>query len=124
MPASVGLDANGNATPALIKRLQGLGADESAVAKLRKENDGKADVLFFDAMQTGVTLQEGLQKALDEALAKLPIPKVMTYQLMMVGSSVNFVRPAHGLVALHGSSTCANYTLGLKLWQHHLWPPF
>jgi glycyl-tRNA synthetase beta chain len=114
MPASVGLDGNGNATPALIKRLQGLGADESAVAKLRKENDGKADVLFFDAMQTGVTLPEGLQKALDEALAKLPIPKVMTYQLADGWSSVNFVRPAHSLVAMHGSSTIAINTLGLS----------
>jgi glycyl-tRNA synthetase beta chain len=113
MPASVGLDANGNATPALLKRLQGLGADESAVAKLRKENDGKADVLFFDAMQTGVNLPEGLQKALDEALAKLPIPKVMTYQLADGWSSVNFVRPAHGLVAMHGSSPIAISALGL-----------
>jgi glycyl-tRNA synthetase beta chain len=114
MPVSVGLDANGNATPALLKRLQGLGADESAVAKLRKENDGKADVLFFDAMQTGVNLPEGLQKALDEALTKLPIPKVMTYQLADGWSSVNFVRPAHGLVAMHGSSTIAISTLGLN----------
>ena len=114
MPASVGLDANGKATPALIKRLQGLGADESAVAKLRKENDGKADVLFFDAMQTGVNLPEGLQKALDEALAKLSIPKVMTYQLADGWSSVNFVRPAHGLVAMHGSSVVAISALGLQ----------
>ncbi|MFM9835922.1 MAG: glycine--tRNA ligase subunit beta, partial [Methylophilaceae bacterium] len=114
MPASVGLDANGNATPALLKRLQGLGADESAVAKLRKENDGKADVLFFDAMQTGINLPEGLQKALDEALTKLPIPKVMTYQLADGWSSVNFVRPAHGLVAMHGSSTLNISALGLN----------
>ena len=114
MPASVGLDANGNATPALIKRLQGMGANESDVAKLRKENDGKADVLFFDAMQTGVNLPEGLQKALDEALAKLPIPKVMTYQLADGWSSVNFVRPAHGLLAMHGSSTIAISALGLN----------
>lgn len=114
MPASVGFDADGKATPALLKRLQGLGADESDVAKLRKENDGKADVLFFDAMQTGATLQEGLQKALDEALAKLPIPKVMTYQINDGWESVNFVRPAHGLVALHGSNIVPVSVLGLS----------
>ena len=113
MPASVGLDANGNATPALVKKLQALGADESAVAKLRKENDGKADVLFLDATQAGATLQEGLQHALDEALAKLPIPKVMTYQLRDGWDSVNFVRPAHGLVALYGSNVVPVSTLGL-----------
>ncbi|MDX1915244.1 MAG: glycine--tRNA ligase subunit beta [Methylophilus sp.] len=114
MPASVGLDANGNATPALIKRLQALGADESAVKSLRKENDGKADVLFFDAMQTGANLKEGLQKALEESLAKLPIPKVMTYQINDGWESVNFVRPAHGLVALHGSEIVPVSILGLS----------
>ena len=113
MPASVGLDASGNATPALVKKLQALGEDESAVAKLRKENDGKADILFLDATQAGATLQEGLQKALDETLAKLPIPKVMTYQINDGWESVNFVRPAHGLVALHGSEIVPVSTLGL-----------
>lgn len=113
MPASVGLDANGNATPALVKKLQALGADESAVAKLRKENDGKADVLYLDATQAGASLAEGLQKALDEALAKLPIPKVMTYQINDGWESVNFVRPAHGLVALHGNGVVPVTALGL-----------
>lgn len=113
MPATVGLDANGKATPALVKKLQALGEDESAVAKLRKENDGKADVLFLDATQAGATLQEGLQKALDETLAKLPIPKVMTYQINDGWESVNFVRPAHGLVALHGDEIIPVSTLGL-----------
>lgn len=113
MPASVGLDASGNATPALIKRLQALGADESAVKNLRKENDGKADILFLDLNQTGATLQSGLQAALDEALAKLPIPKVMTYQLADGWDTVNFVRPAHGLVALHGSEIVPISVLGL-----------
>jgi glycyl-tRNA synthetase beta chain len=109
MPANVGLDANGKATPALIKKLQSLGADESAVTKLKNDNN----TLFFDALQTGVNLPEGLQKALDEALAKLPIPKVMTYQLADGWSSVNFVRPAHGLVAMHGSSIVPVVALGL-----------
>jgi len=114
MPATVGLDANGNATPALLKKLQALGEGESAVAKLRKENDGKADILFLDATQAGATLAEGLQKAIDETLAKLPIPKVMTYQINDGWESVNFVRPAHGLVALHGSEVVPVSVLGLS----------
>ncbi|HSH54878.1 MAG TPA: glycine--tRNA ligase subunit beta [Methylotenera sp.] len=114
MPASVGLDANGKATPALLKKLQALGADESAVANLKKENDGKADVLFLDAVQAGANLQDALQKAIEEAIQKLPIPKVMTYQLADGWSSVNFVRPAHGLVALHGSDVIAISVLGLN----------
>ena len=113
MPASVGLDASGNATPALAKKLAALGADASAVANLRRENDGKADILFYDSMAKGATLAEGLQKALEAALAALPIPKVMTYQLADGWSSVNFVRPAHGLVALHGADVVPLSILGL-----------
>ena len=122
MPVSVGLDANGRATPALLKKLQALGADVSdpafAVAALRKAPDGKADALFFDSLVGGATLDLGLQKALEDTLAKLPIPKVMSYQLesnceLPGWSSVNFVRPAHGLVALHGSTVVPVKVLGL-----------
>lgn len=114
MPATVGLDANGKATPALLKKLTALGADESAVSQLKREHDGKADILFLEGTAAGATLSEGLQKALDEALAKLPIPKVMTYQLQDGWTSVNFVRPAHGLVALHGNELIPVSALGLQ----------
>ncbi|RRS04180.1 glycine--tRNA ligase subunit beta [Aquabacterium soli] len=122
MPVSVALDASGNATPALLKKLAALGAGPDAVAGLKRAPDGKAEALFYDSVKAGATLADGLQKALDESLAKLPIPKVMTYQLQegeganfQPGwTSVNFVRPAHGLVALHGSTVVPISTLGLK----------
>ena len=123
MPVSVGLDASGHATPALLKKLQALGADVSdaaaAVAALKRAPDGKAEALFYDSVVKGASLAAGLQKALDEALAKLPIPKVMQYQLetdceLPGWSSVNFVRPAHGLIALHGSAVVPVKALGLK----------
>jgi glycyl-tRNA synthetase beta chain len=113
MPVAVGLDANGQPTPALLKKLGALGADASVVSELKCENDGKADVLFLDTVMPGARLADGLQKALDEALAKLPIPKVMSYQLDDGWSNVNFVRPAHGLVALHGENVVPVATLGL-----------
>jgi len=122
MPVTVGLDAGGNATPALLKKLQALGADVSnpaeAVAALKRAPDGKAEALFYDSLVTGATLDTGLQKALEEAIAKLPIPKVMGYQLerdcaLPGWTSVNFVRPAHGLVALHGNTVVPVKVLGL-----------
>jgi len=122
MPVAVGLDAAGNATPALLKKLQALGADVSdpaaAVAALKRAPDGKAEALFYDSIVKGASLQAGLQKALDETLAKLPIPKVMQYQLetdceLPGWSSVNFVRPAHSLIALHGSTVVPVKALGL-----------
>jgi glycyl-tRNA synthetase beta chain len=119
MPVAVGLDASGNATPALLKKLQALGADASAVAGLKRAPDGKAEALFYDSTVKGATLAEGLQRALLDGIAKLPIPKVMTYQLesgceLPGWSSVSFVRPAHSLIALYGSDVVPVEALGLK----------
>ncbi|MFZ2854198.1 MAG: glycine--tRNA ligase subunit beta, partial [Rhodocyclaceae bacterium] len=113
MPVAVALDAAGNATPALLKKLAALGTDASVVPTLKRQMDGKAEALFLDSLVTGATLAEGLQAALEVALAALPIPKVMSYQLADGWSSVNFVRPAHKLVALHGSEIVPISVLGL-----------
>ena len=122
MPVSVGLDAAGQASPALMKKLAAVGADASAVPGLRRQVDGKGEVLFLDRVAPGVSLADGLQSALDAALAGLPIPKVMQYQLAQGDgpdfqpgwTSVHFVRPAHGLVALHGAQVVPVQALGLK----------
>jgi glycyl-tRNA synthetase beta chain len=114
MPVAVGLDADGKATPALLKKLAALGADESAVAGLKRVGEGKAETLMLDSLQSGVSLAVGLQKALEESLAKLPIPKVMGYQLQDGWTTVNFVRPAHKLIALHGAEVVDISVLGLK----------
>ena len=113
MPVAVALTADGQPTPALLKKLASVGADASVVPSLKRQPDGKAEALFLDSVVAGASLQEGLQKALDEALARLPIPKVMSYQLADGWTSVNFVRPAHGLVALHGADVVPVATLGL-----------
>ena len=122
MPVAVGLDSAGNATPALLKKLQALGADVSnpapAVAALKRAPDGKADALFYDSVVKGASLTAGLQRALEEALTKLPIPKVMQYQLesdceLPGWTSVHFVRPAHSLIAIHGSTVVPVKVLGL-----------
>ncbi len=125
MPVAVGLDASGAPTPALLKKLSAQGADASAVTQLRRAIDGKAEALYLDSTVAGATLAEGLQIALDETLSKLPIPKVMTYQLerdceLPGWSSVSFVRPAHGLVALHGTDIVPLRALGLRSSNHTL----
>ncbi len=114
MPVAVGLDAKGQPSPALLKKLGSLGADASVVPQLKRAMDGKTEALFYDSVVKGATLAQGLQMALDEALAKLPIPKVMTYQLANGWDSVQFVRPAHGLVALHGTEVVPVCVLGMS----------
>ena len=117
MPVSVGLDAGGNATPALSKKLQALGVASDAIAaavgSLKRVSDGKTENLVYEATVPGVTLAEGLQQALGETIAKLPIPKVMTYQLADGWTDVKFVRPVHSLIALHGSAVVPVTALGI-----------
>jgi len=114
MPASVAFDKEGAPTPALLKKLQSLGFGADAVPGLKRQPDGKAESLFVDQMVAGATLTEGLQKAIDETLAKLPIPKVMSYQLADGWTDVKFVRPAHRLLALHGADVVPVAALGLS----------
>ena len=103
MPVKVGLDADGQPTPPLLKKLASLGADASVVPQLKRAMDGKTETLFLDIVVQGTLLTDGLQKALQDVISQLPIPKVMTYQLADGWQSVHFVRPAHSLVALHGA---------------------
>ena len=112
VPVSVGLAGDDKPPQALVKKLASLGLGPDASYYPRP--DGKAPSLFVDRHVRGSTLAEGLQKALDDTLAKLPIPKVMSYQLADGWSSVNFVRPAHGLVALYGDEVVEVQALGLR----------
>ena len=114
MPATVGLDAAGKPTAALAKKLEAAGLGGLDPAKLRRRMDGKAEMLFADATTPAVPLAEALQAALDEAIAGLPIPKVMSYQLADGVTTVQFVRPAHRLVAVHGEAVVPVKALGLE----------
>jgi glycyl-tRNA synthetase beta chain len=114
MPLAVALAADGSPTPALVKKLAALGLGPDAVPTLKRQGEGKNEALFLDSVRPGAALADGLQAALEETLAALPIPKVMQYQLADGWTSVHFVRPAHGLVALHGADVVPVSVLGLQ----------
>ncbi len=122
MPSSVALK-DGLPTEALLKRLDKMGRRHLADAwphaaegpdRLYVQGEGKAESVFLRRLAKGIALQVGLQNALDETLAALPIPKLMSYQLADGWTSVKFVRPAHGLVALHGAEVVPIAALGLE----------
>jgi len=113
VPAGVGLDKSGQPTPALTKKLEAAGLGGIDPASLRRRLDGKTEMLFADAMSRAMPLAEALQGALEESLAGLPIPKMMSYQLADGQTTVQFARPAHGLVALHGRDIVPVAALGL-----------
>ena len=120
MPLSIALDASGQPTAAFIKKLDSLGLNyllnvDSSVwdERVSQEIESGKAFLFHTDVAAGSSLVIGLQIALDETLSQLPIQKMMTYQLADGWTSVNFVRPAHGLVALHGADVVPVTALGL-----------
>lgn len=113
LPVSVGLDAQGQPSAPLIKKLNALGIEHIDVTQLERVSDGKQDVLHIQRSIAGKALTESLHTALEEATTKLPIPKVMSYQ-RPDGHTVHFVRPAHRLVALHGDQVVPAQVLGLQ----------
>jgi glycyl-tRNA synthetase beta chain len=112
LPVSVALDKDGEPTAPLAKKLATLGFPDFSVNDLERAQDGKAEAFFLRYAAPGATLADGLQDALNETIAKLPIPKPMTYQ-RPDGSSVQFVRPAHRLIALHGEEIVPVGVLGI-----------
>lgn len=113
VPVKVGIDAEGHATPALLKKMKALGIDAD-VSTLKRVNDGKNEQLFYEGIRPGVALAQGLQTALEAAAFNLPIPKVMHYQLADGQTTVSFVRPAKHLVALYGTEVVPVSLLGLN----------
>jgi len=116
LPVAIALDADGKPTAPLIKKLAGLDRrlDENLkLSDLERVHDGKQEVFFCQFQAPGVTLKDAAQAALEASLSKLPIPKVMNYQ-RPDGQQVQFVRPAHRLLALHGPTVLPISILGLQ----------
>jgi len=112
LPVAIALDADGNPTAPLTKKLAAMGLAHIAVADMERAQDGKAESFFYTKLAAGSALQIGAQAALEETIAKLPIPKVMSYQ-RPDGATVQFVRPVHALIALHGATVLPLTLLGL-----------
>ena len=117
LPVSIALDADGKPTAPLLKKLASLGHPDVSINQLERQGSDKSEAFYLTIDVTGQTLANGLQIAVEQAISKLPIPKVMRYQIAPGTAQVKdveFVRPAHGLLALHGSTTLAIEALGLK----------
>ncbi len=110
MPVAVALDAAGHPTPALLKKLESKGIPVSEISQFEKRLDGKSETFFYQATVPGAKLDDVLAGIVAEALKKLPIPKVMRWG----DKDVQFVRPAHGLMMLHGDRVITGEVLGLQ----------
>ena len=117
LPVSIALDKEGQPAAPLTKKLAALaaqaGRESIALSELERASDGKAESFFFTYTAPGQTLASGLQVTLEESIAKLPIPKLMSYQRPS-GDTVHFVRPVHGLIAMLDDKVVPLSILGLQ----------
>jgi glycyl-tRNA synthetase beta chain len=110
MPVQVAFDGQGQPTAALKKRLD---KDGAGLSDVQRAFEGGKEFVYLDRVAKGRPLEDALQGIVQAAIENLPIPKVMSYQLADGWTSVNFVRPAHGLVVLHGDVVVPVQALGL-----------
>lgn len=114
MPASVGFDSSEKPTEALIKKLHGIGLNEKAISLINKKNENNNEVLYVDKIVEGAKLKNIIGECISSSLTRLPIKKIMSYQLSDGWTTVNFVRPAHKLIVLHGANIIKTNVLGIE----------
>ena len=101
-----GVDAEGKPTKALEGFMRSAGV---SFEQLQKTSDGKAEYFVARLEKKGEALDAHLAEIVTQALKKLPIPKLMRWG----DSDVQFVRPVHSLILLHGDRVVAGEVLGL-----------
>jgi glycyl-tRNA synthetase beta chain len=117
LPVAIALSADGQPTAPLIKKLNQLGISDISLAKLEKKGEGKNEAFYVELQKTGYELHQGLQEAIDFSISQLPIAKTMHYQInpnTPQEVDVQFVRPVHSLIAVHGSTIVPISVLGLS----------
>ncbi|OIA68149.1 glycine--tRNA ligase subunit beta, partial [Neisseria gonorrhoeae] len=106
-PAVANAVKDGAPTKALEGFARGAGAK---IEDLTIVHDGRQDVYAYEYVQTGKPLGGLLEDIINQAVKKLPIPKVMRWG----SSTFTFVRPVHGLIVLHGGDVVNVSVLGLQ----------
>ena len=101
-------------TPALGRSSRPRASPASIPRKLKRRMDGKAGDALRRFHRARRAARRGACRPRSTRRSRaLPIPKVMSYQLADGITTVQFVRPAHGLVALHGDDVVPVKALGL-----------
>lgn len=104
---NIGLDADGNPTPALKGFAQKNGVEWTA---LERAIDSKGERFVARSVKPGARTADLLNELLGETLKAMPIPKPMRWG----GHEYGFARPAHWLIVLLGSEIVEAEALGLK----------
>jgi len=116
LPTSIAFDVDGKPTAPLQKKLASLGYADIDLSTLEKSGEGKNEALYLNVIAKGAALEKTAQQALELTLGKLPIAKMMHYQVLQKNgelADVEFARPAHRIIALHGKQTLHISALGI-----------
>ena len=113
MPSKIGFDENNQPTQALLKKLHSLNESAKSVQKIIKKIEKDQEILFIEKEIAGEILEEVLSEIIKKSINKLPIKKMMSYQLEDGWTSVNFVRPVKNLLIIYGSKTLKVSSLGI-----------
>jgi len=105
-PVSVAFDSDGKPTPAARAFAKKCGV---AVTKLSRNKTSKGEWLTFDLVEKGKAVAELVPGLVESSLASLPIPRRMRWGV----GDVEFVRPVHWVVLLHGKKTIAATVMGI-----------
>jgi len=100
-------DAEGNATKAVIGFAKSCGIE---VSELQQEETDKGVWLVFRATEKGQSLSELIEDIINQSLSRLPIPKRMRWG----SNDMEFVRPVHWVVLMHGENVIDAQIMGLK----------
>jgi glycyl-tRNA synthetase beta chain len=107
VPVRIGWDANGRPTAALIKKAAQLNASPEA---FQPESNDAGAMLVAEVESGGEPLAGALEKIVERALKRLPIPKPMRWG----DHDYAFVRPVHWLVILHGDQVVDAEIFGIR----------
>jgi len=116
LPTSIAFDERGQASAPLQKKLAALGYANTPISQLEKSGEGKNEALYLNVSAKGADLQSSLQVAVEEAIKQLPIAKMMHYQVHNANGDlqdVEFARPVHRIVAMHGSHVLPIQVFGM-----------
>ncbi len=117
LPTSIAFDVDGKPTAPLLKKLGALGYADFDLSSLEKAGEGKNEALYLNVLAKGVGLEQTAQTVLEQTLNKLPIAKMMHYQVQQKDGNladVQFARPAHRIIALHGNTILHLSCLGIN----------
>ncbi len=107
-PVSAAFDANGQPTRAALAFAESCGV---AVGALTRVTEPKGEFLFCSVTRPGAPAAQLLPGIVQRALDGLPIARRMRWG----AGEVQFVRPAHWVVMLHGNDVVDCALLGLKV---------